>query len=414
MKLMNKINIRYLLFSLGVLIILGIAINFVLFYIISEELDEKLLNIQKRVTAQIKNENFIPVIKPYIEVVEVADKQEQSYFSDTIIENLHENEWEEFRQLISIKTINGKTFKIIVRESKLESDELFESIALIIFLTFIVLVFILFVVNSRIAKSVWLPFYNNLKLVTNFSLNDLSPLHLKPTNIKEFNELNNVIFSLTEKVISDYKSVKQFSENASHEIQTPLTIISAKLESLINSNGLNAEQLEKVKSIYSSVHRLSKLNKSLLLLTKIENKQFKDVEEISIRKVIEEKLIEFQELISLGNLKLETSLNEDILMVISPLLADILINNLISNSINHNKEKGKIKIEIKERQLSISNSGDAILSNSGNIFNRFYKDNPSSKSVGLGLAIVKKICDTHNIKITYSFKENKHFFLLDL
>jgi len=414
MKLLNKINIRYLLFSLGVLIILGIAINFVLFYIISEELDEKLLNIQKRVTAQIENENQIPVIKPYIEVVELADRREQSYFSDTIIENLHEKEGEEFRQLISIKTINGKTFKIIVRESKLESDELFESIALIIFIAFIVLIFILFVVNSRIAKSVWLPFYNNLKLVTNFSLNDLSPLNLKPTNIEEFNELNNAIFSLTEKVISDYKNVKQFSENASHEIQTPLTIISAKLESLINSNGLNTEQLEKVKSIYFSVHRLSRLNKSLLLLTKIENKQFRDVQEISIKKVIEEKLIEFQELINLGNLKLKTDLIEDVLAVISPSLADILINNLISNSINHNKENGTIKIETKERKLSISNSGDTPLSNSGNIFNRFYKENPSSKSVGLGLAIVKKICDTHNIKITYSFKENKHCFMLDL
>lgn len=414
MKLLNKINIRYFLFSVTLLILLGIAINFVLFYIISEELDEKLLHIQKRITAQIKNENQVPVIKPYIEVIEVADRQEQSYFSDTIIENLHEKEMEEFRQLISIKTINGKTFKIIVRESKLESHELFESIALIIFLAFIVLVFILFVVNSRIAKSVWLPFYNNLKLVKKFSLNDLSPLHLKPTGIKEFNELNKVIFSLTEKVISDYKSIKQFSENASHEIQTPLTIISAKLESLINGNGLNTEQLEKVKSIYSSVHRLSRLNKSLLLLTKIENKQFRDDEEISIRKVIEEKLIEFQELISLKNLQLETNLNEDISKVMSPLLADLLVNNLISNSINHNKEKGKIKIEIKERQLSISNSGDTLLSNSGNIFNRFYKENPSSKSVGLGLAIVKKICDTHNIKITYSFKENMHFFMLDL
>jgi signal transduction histidine kinase len=414
MKLLNKINIRYLLFSVGVLILLGITFYFVLSYIISEELDEKLLTIQKRVTAQIKNENQVPVIKPYIEVVEGAYMKQQTLFSDTIIENLLEKEGEEFRQLTSIKEINGKIYKIIVRESKLESHELFESIAFIIFLAFIVLVFILFLANSRIAKSVWLPFYNNLKLVKNFSLNDLSPLHLKPTGIKEFNELNKVIFSLTEKVISDYKSVKQFSENASHEIQTPLTIISAKLESLINSNGLNTEQLEKVKSIYSSVHRLSKLNKSLLLLTKIENKQFRDVEEISIRKVIEEKLIEFQELISLGNLKLETFLDKDILVVISPLLADILINNLISNSINHNKEKGKIKIEIKERQLSISNSGNTILSNSGNIFNRFYKENPSSKSVGLGLAIVKKICDTHNIKITYSFKENMHCFMLDL
>ncbi|MBE9481545.1 MAG: sensor histidine kinase, partial [Bacteroidetes bacterium] len=312
MKLLNKINIRYLLFSVILLILLGIAINFVLFYTISEELDEKLLHIQKRVTAQIINENFIPVIKPYIEVVEVADKHEQTFFSDTIIENLHEKEREGFRQLTSIKKINGKTFKIIVRESKLESDELFKSIALIIFLALIVLVFILFIVNSRIAKSVWLPFYNNLKLVKNFSLNDLSPLRLKPTNIKEFNELNNVIYSLTEKVISDYKSVKQFSENASHEIQTPLTIIMAKLESLINGNDLNTEQLEKVKLIYSSVHRLSKLNKSLLLLTKIENRQFSDVEKISISNVVKEKLSEFKELISLKNLQLETNLNEDI------------------------------------------------------------------------------------------------------
>ncbi|MBC8486551.1 MAG: hypothetical protein H8D45_10980, partial [Bacteroidetes bacterium] len=192
MKLLNKINIRYLLFSLTLLILLGLAFNFVLFYIISEELDEKLLHIQKRVTAQIINENFIPVIKPYIEVVEVANMQEQVFFSDTIIENLQEKEGEEFRQLTSIKKINGKTYKIIVRESKLESDELFESIALIIFLAFIVLVLILFIVNSQIAKSVWLPFYNNLKLVKKFSLNDLSPLRLKPTNIKEFNELNNV------------------------------------------------------------------------------------------------------------------------------------------------------------------------------------------------------------------------------
>ncbi len=304
MKLLNKINIRYLLFSISVLILLGIVIYFVLSYIISEELDEKLLNIQKTATAQIKNENQIPVIKPYIEVVEVAYKQEQSYFSDTIIEILHEKEWEEFRQLILIKTINGKTYKIIVRESKLES--------------------------------------------------------------------------------------------------------------LINGNGLNTKQLGKVKSIYSSVHRLSRFNKSLLLLTKIENKQFRDDEEISVRKVIEEKLIEFQELIGLKKLQLETNLNEDISKVMSPSLADLLVNNLISNSINHNKEKGKIKIEIKERQLSISNSGDTQLSNSGNIFNRFYKENASSKSVGLGLAIVKKICDTHNIKITYSFKETMHCFMLDL
>ncbi|MBL7104797.1 MAG: HAMP domain-containing histidine kinase [Bacteroidales bacterium] len=413
MKLLNKINIRYLLFSLTLLILLGLAFNFVLFYIISEELDEKLLHIQKRVTAQIINENFIPVIKPYIEVVEVANMQEQVFFSDTIIENLQEKEGEEFRQLTSIKKINGKTYKIIVRESKLESDELFESIALIIFLAFIVLVLILFIVNSQIAKSVWLPFYNNLKLVKKFSLNDLSPLRLKPTNIKEFNELNNVIFSLTEKVISDYKSVKQFSENASHEIQTPLTIIRAKLESLINGNGLNIEQLEKVKSIYSSVHRLSKLNKSLLLLTKIENRQFSDVEKISISKVVKEKLSEFKELISLKNLQLETNLNEDILKVMSPLLADLLVNNLISNSINHNKEKGNIKINIKGRQLIISNSGDSPLSNPENIFERFYKENQTSKSVGLGLAIVKKICDTYNIKISYSFIENLNYFTLD-
>ncbi|MBE9492387.1 MAG: sensor histidine kinase, partial [Bacteroidetes bacterium] len=126
-----------------------------------------------------------------------------------------------------------------------------------------------------------------------------------------------------------------------------------------------------------------------------------------------EKLSEFKELISLKNLQLETNLNEDISKVMSPLLADLLVNNLISNSINHNKEKGNIKINIKGRQLIISNSGVGPLSNPENIFERFYKENQTSKSVGLGLAIVKKICDTHNIKISYSFIENMHYFTLD-
>jgi signal transduction histidine kinase len=241
----------------------------------------------------------------------------------------------------------------------------------------------------------------------------LCPLTLTNTGISEFDELNAVITALTDKVISDYKTLKQFSEDASHELQTPLSIIRAKVESLLNMHHPTLEQTEIIQSIYSSVERLSKLSRSLVLLTKVENRQFRDIQQINLKESIQHRLFEFQELIQLKKLKVKTQFADDGMIHMSPSLADILINNLISNAINHNLVGGIIEIELFEHEFIICNSGEKQLETPEKIFERFHKQNQASKSIGLGLAIVKKICDTHNMKVSYSFKVDRHCFRLE-
>ena len=412
MKLLKKINRRYLFFSIIVLVFFGVAINYVIAFLFAEELDEKLIDTQARIQRLIEEGNDIPALEPFINVQELPGGTEGAFFLNTLIEDPVDKELEEYRQLTVVKEINGEVYQIVVRESQLETADMLENIGIVTVLALLVMISALFFINKYIARSVWLPFNENLKLMQKFSVNDLSPLKLKHTGISEFDNLNKILTSLTEKVVSDYKALKQFSEDAAHELQTPLATIRAKLESLINSNKLTSKQAEIIQSVYSSVDRLTKLNKSLILLTKIENRQFTDVVKIDMKAFIQNKLIEFEELIELKNLQVKSSFARETTIEMSQILADILINNLISNAINHNTTGGGIAIELLDKELSICNSGERRLAAPEKIFARFFKDNPSSKSIGLGLAIVKKICDTQRFQIEYSFSEKKHCFRL--
>lgn len=226
----------------------------------------------------------------------------------------------------------------------------------------------------------------------------------------EFDELNEVLIQLTQKIANDYRSLKQFSEDASHEIQTPLAIITAKLETLVNDHNLNEKQSDTIRSIFSSVRRLSRLNQGLVLLTKIENNQFVEITPLSINLLTEEKLKDFQELMELKDIQCEMNEKKELMLEANPVLSDILINNLLSNSINHNQANGQIRIAISSTKLEISNSGNRSIQNPDRLFTRFYKENSMAKSVGLGLAIVNKICEVHGWKIEYRFDQKMHHF----
>jgi len=410
MKLLTKINLQYLVFSSILFLLTGVAISYTLNYIVSEEMDEKLRKMAEKVVMAINENARVPEIPLYIEAIEIPYQDEVSYYSDTVIVDVQDEENEIFRQFTSIRTLKDKTYKIIVRESQIESDELYETIAQIIGAIFLILIISLIVVNNRIAIRIWRPFKSNLLRIREFSLNDLSPIELQKTSIEEFQQLNTVITALTERVILDFKSVKQFSEDASHEFQTPLSIISTKLENLMSDSQLSQELLEQLKVIYSSALRLSRLNRNLLLLTKIENKQFKDAKALSLQELVRNKLEEFVELIELNRLCVTTQILNDTMVTMSPTLADIMLNNLISNAVNHTPAGGTIDVKIQDRELAISNDGDHGIAEPDKIFDRFYKENKSSKSVGLGLAIVKKICDSQSITIKYSFSNRKHQF----
>jgi signal transduction histidine kinase len=150
------------------------------------------------------------------------------------------------------------------------------------------------------------------------------------------------------------------------------------------------------------------LNKTLLLLSKIENRQFKDVETIQINEVIERHLEIFDDFINNKKLKVEMKSTMDVKIQANPLLFDMVISNLISNAIKHNIEKGQILIQTTDLFISVSNSGEAPKMSSSSLFERFKKESTASNSFGLGLAIVKKICDNYNWNITHSYVEDQH------
>jgi signal transduction histidine kinase len=410
MKLINKINRRYLFYSLIVLIFLCVAINIALKIIIAEETDETLEYNYRQVERLIKEKIQFAMPEPFVSVQLIGHARESRCFSDTML-YYYSDEGEKFRQLTVIKTINNNTYKITVRESTIESGDLLETVIILVFISLLLLFGMLFYLNMRISKSVWLPFYKNLEKLKKFSLHKRVTFCPENSDISEFQELNKTLKSLTEKVINDYDIIKKFAENASHELQTPLAIIRSKIESLLEGNELAPVQAEKIQSVYKSVNRLTKINKDLLLLTKIENQQFVKIEAVSMKKFILEQMEYFSELAGIMEIKIDFRDTADWIINCDKALIEILVNNLFSNAIKHNIKGGAINIELENKKMVISNSGTKNIEDAKHIFDRFYKE-AGSDSIGLGLAIAKQICLMLNLKIEYNFSDKIHSFTL--
>lgn len=213
---------------------------------------------------------------------------------------------------------------------------------------------------------------------------------------------------LKEKKSSDYQRQKQFVENTSHELQTPLAVIKSKLELLIQSERLGEEEMILVASTLSSVGKLSKIIRSLILLSKIENKQFKDDVDIDLEQKCYEILNDFSEGLRAKNIQLKfDAINQPVLRM-PEMLADVMITNLIKNAISHNIENGELNICLQPGLLSVENSGKPLEVPVSNLFKRFYSQSNNEDSVGLGLAIVKQICKLHKFDLKYTYADLRH------
>jgi signal transduction histidine kinase len=377
--------------------------------ILAERQDEKLLWDKEIIAKKIKYDNPLPIFEVDDYELKVPPK-DTLYFKDTLIHQIvnEVSKFELYRQLTSVETLHGKTYKIITRSSQVRNDDFFLAITVSVGIVIFLLMVTVFFVNTIIVGNAWRPFYENLEILKNFSVEDDQVFKLQATDVDEFKELNSSLIKLTNKIKSDFKNLKEFTENASHEMQTPLAIIQSKSEILMQSENLNRNQKQQIKSIYSATQRLSKLNKTLLLLSKIENLQYSDKEEIHINDNIEKHLEIFEDFIENKNIKVSKNYAPDVKLLANPMLFDMVISNLVSNSIKHNLKNGSIDIITTDHFFSFSNSGTPINIASKSIFERFKKDSKSSDSFGLGLAIVKKVCDTNNWKINHTFAEDMH------
>ncbi|MCB0472143.1 MAG: HAMP domain-containing histidine kinase [Flavobacteriaceae bacterium] len=414
MRLIEKTGRNYLILSVIISILSGAILIFVLTRVMNSRLDEQLLYNKEVISKRIKYDYPLTI---FDEPEELTDAENRLYPRDTIIykdtlilRNIKGegvNEFEKYRQLTAYETLHGTRYKIVARNSLVRNQDFIWVIVLSTFVIILLLLTGLFLLNTQIAKNIWRPFNTNLERLKSFSVQDQLPIELEPSNVDEFKELNTSIKNLTQKLLSDFNSLKEFSENASHEMQTPVAIMISKIELLLQSENLTRKQTEELQSIYQAGKRLSKLNKTLLLLAKVENQQFSSKEDISFKELIEKQLENYEDFILNKNINVSTDLSDQKIKA-NLMLADTLISNLLSNAIKHNINGGSIEITFYRDLLIFVNTGNTLKQNPENLFDRFKKASAAKDSLGLGLAIVKKICDVNNWDISYTQENNLH------
>ena len=385
-----------------------VALYFYVKQLMQQEAEEELFSTQARIESALQLNKPPYSLPPFVEIEQVAEMGSE-IVKDTIIYDPSQEEMEEFRELSSFKNINGKNYKITVRNLIVESKDILVAI-IISYMLIVLLVFLIqFYSNRAKNKKLWNPFFRNLEAMKNFSVSSDTTIPLIKSGILEFNELNREINILTEKVRADYQNLKQFTEDVSHELQTPLAIIQAKIDNIINGDNLNEVQFEHLTSIQKDIQRLTQMNKRLTLLTKIENKQFVNVEKINITDLFGETIQNFEEI---SSTEIKFNDKDEIKVKMDVHLAEVLCNNLLSNAIKYSPQGSKIEVSAKDKAISVSNQGTKALEHPEMLYSRFYRESEAAKSTGLGLAIVKRVCDLYHFKIEYSFLEGKHIFMI--
>ena len=209
--------------------------------------------------------------------------------------------------------------------------------------------------------------------------------------------------------LASYRTQKEFTENASHELQTPLAVFQSKLDLLLQQPGLTERQAELIQGLYEDTNRLSRLNRNLLLLAKIDNRQYGQTEDIRLTRFLDE-LTPFLQSIAGDIFLYEEFKNSNLTVRANRTLLESLVNNLVVNAVRHNRPKGEIHLTVQGRELQIANTSDEPALDSRLIFNRFYRPSEKVKGNGLGLAIVRAICEYHGWKVSYRYEDGRHCF----
>jgi|TARA_Y100001934_G_scaffold279032_1_gene381751 hypothetical protein len=398
--LLQKATETFLKNGIIIMVISGVVLFFSIKILLESEIEEELYSNKNRVELILESDPEHQGIPPVIEV-EKVNRDQQRVLNDTLIYDPLQDEIELFRQLSQTKLINGQHYKITVRAMVIESENILVAIVST-FLIIILLAFLfLFYFNTNRNKKLWEPFFINLNKIKSFSIKERTDLNLIDSGIIEFDELNKELKALTAKVYSDYQNLKQFTEDISHEIQTPLAVMQAKIDTLVNATPINQEQYQQFTSLENDIRKLKNLNKRLILLAKIDNNQFVNDQIISLKQIFEEAIENMTELSS-ATFKLKS--NADPLLRIDPTLAVVLCNNLLSNAIKHNYKDNEILVEIEVDNVQVLNQGKAPINHPEHIFNRFYRESRNKDSSGLGLSIVKKVCEQYGYLPSYMFK----------
>ena len=371
------------------------------------EMHQLMLNPQ--VVNSINNNSANLVLPTQYQIVTLDNISKPAFvFKDTLLFDNIMRRYQSYRMLQYQTIINKQPVQLTISKSLSISDKLIENVALVtFFLTFVFMLCILGL-NNLLFKRIWGNFFKTIEIIQTYNISDNKNFKLPVSEISEFDLLNKVLEKMQERISQDYQNLKEFIENVSHEIQTPLAIMKSKIELLTQTEKLDDEQLALIQSIQTSAIRLSNLNKTLILLSKIDNNQFPKKENVNIKEVIDFHMDNFAEIIESKDIRIEKEYQCLISIQADHDLISVMLLNLLKNAIYHNQPSGKLLIHCDSNNLIIQNTGKELEISEEDLFKRFAKSSLRPDSLGLGLAIVKKICDYYQFQINYSYQNNYH------
>lgn len=410
MKLFTRYSRINILASILALVLGSIGYYIMIRGILIHELDDALKVEEAEILSHVRTLDELPEPSSYrdqqISFAPAAAPVRRRFINITRPEYRHHDESQPYRQLLFPVTVKGQVYTVSVTKSEEETEDLLAWIMLVTAGMIVILLGILFMANRLLLRRIWQPFYQTLEGLRRFDLSKRESIVHTPTAIDEFRNLQSVVEVMTEKIRKDYEILRDFTDNASHEMQTPLAIINSKLDLMIQDQQLEEKHLRQLQAMYDAVGRLRTLNQSLLLLTKIENNQFAQATPVALEAIIDKKIIQLEDPIKVKQLTITTDVQPCELQM-NAYLTDILLNNLLGNAIRHNSERGTLDIVLRPEFLKISNTGAPLSFDPATIFDRFTKGG-HSEGTGLGLAIAKQICDNYGFVLTYSHEEGLH------
>lgn len=419
--------IHYTIGRLVVIVLLMMACWSVFFYFrimeeVHDETDDSLKNYKKIIIKQVlKDSSFLthrPDILTRYYIREISKKEGKRYkehFETTEAFNEYELDDEPVRVLrTAFKTKKNRYYELTIYTSTLEEDDLLESILWAIVYLYVATVAGILIVSVRVFRKSLRPFYRLMNWLDSFTLGaSQEPLEEK-TRITEFRKLNKAVLEMAERNEVVFQEQKQFIENASHELQTPLAICRNRLQLLAeNSDRYTGEQMKDIGEIYEAVGRLTRLNKALLLLSRIGNRQYADVADVEFNVLLKELTEDFKEIYAYRKVEIELEERGRFRYRMNEMLSRILVTNLVKNAVSHSPEGTTVKIGVFSDEILFTNSAKTAMPlDKDRIFRRFYHaDADNSESSGLGLAIVKSITDLYGLEIEYIFDGKHHFKL---
>lgn len=417
MKLLNYMSLYLAIAILLIVSLWGTIYYFVMLSDVKRNVDEGLLNSKYIILRNVKANPDILVKSAFFgnnyairAISKTNSRVSADHYQDTTRFVQREATHEPVRMLKTIFVQKNKRYELKIFASMVEEDDLISSLFKGLIGLYVAIIISSLIVQQLLVRKIWQPFRQLLDKLRNFQLDSDQAIVPIPTKISEFKEMNEVITSQMKQAMETYNSQKQFLENAAHELQTPLAISINRLELLVEED-LKEKDRKHVGQVIRTLERLSRLNKSLLLLTKIENRQFIKKGPVSINDIFRYLLAEFKDLSEQKSLTYVLHEEQELQWTMNRDLAIVLVSNLLKNAIVHNHQYGNITIHIYAQSFTIENSGESTALDEKELFERFKKQGKNKNSIGLGLAITKAIVNTYGLKINYRFLATHQFIV---